>query len=135
MHAQQMISTHPHVRGNANDALIRCIEECYDCAQTCTSCADACLGEQSVQKLTQCIRLNLDCADVCAATGAVASRRTGSNEEVIQQMLTACEAACRLCGEECARHASMHEHCKVCADACRRCQQACAQAQRSTSRH
>ena len=135
MHAQQMISTHPHVRGNANDALIGCIEECYDCAQTCTSCADACLGEQTVQKLTQCIRLNLDCADVCAAAGAVASRRTGSNEEVIRQMLTACETACRLCGEECARHASMHEHCKVCADACRRCQQACAQAQRSTSRH
>ena len=135
MHAQQMISTHPHVRGNANDALIRCIEECYDCAQTCTSCADACLGEQTVQKLTQCIRLNLDCADVCAAAGAVASRRTGSNEEVIRQMLTACETACRLCGEECARHASMHEHCKVCADACRRCQQACAEAQRSTGRH
>ena len=135
MHAQQMISTHPHVRGNANDALIRCIEECYDCAQTCTSCADACLGEQTVQKLTQCIRLNLDCADVCAATGAVALRRTGSNDEVIRQMLTACETACRLCGEECARHASMHEHCKVCADACRRCQQACAEAQRSTGRH
>ena len=52
MHAQQMISTHPHVGGNVNDALIGCIEECYDCAQTCTSCADACLGEQTVQKLT-----------------------------------------------------------------------------------
>ncbi len=85
MHVQQIISTHPHVRGKTNDALIRCIEECYDCAQSCTACADACLGEQQVHQLTQCIRLDLDCADVCAATGAVASRRAGSNEEVIRQ--------------------------------------------------
>ena len=39
-----------------------------------------------VEQLRQCIRLNLDCADVCAATGAVASRRTGSNESVIKRL-------------------------------------------------
>ena len=93
MHVQEIIRTHPHVRGSTNDALIRCIEACYDCAVACTACADACLGEPSVQQLTQCIRLNLDCADVCAATGAVATRRTGSNEEIIQLMLQACAAA------------------------------------------
>jgi hypothetical protein len=130
MHAMEMIRTHPQVRGNTNDALIRCIEECYDCAQACTACADACLGEKDVAKLTQCIRLNLDCADVCVVTGAVASRRTGANEEVIAQLLTACETACRLCGEECERHAGMHAHCRVCAEACRRCERACAEAGR-----
>ncbi|TDH62096.1 four-helix bundle copper-binding protein [Dankookia rubra] len=131
MRAQQMIATHPHVRGSTNDALIRCLEECYSCAQTCISCADACLGEQMVQQLTQCIRLNLDCADVCAATGSIATRRTGSNEEIIRQMLKVCEMACRLCGEECERHAGMHEHCRVCAESCRRCERACAEAIRS----
>jgi hypothetical protein len=133
MHAHEMISTHPHVKGNTNDALIRCIEECYDCAQICTSCADACLGESMVSQLTQCIRLNMDCADVCMATGSVATRRTGSNEEVIRHMLNACMEACRLCGEECERHAGMHEHCRVCAEACRRCEQACQQAMNSMS--
>jgi hypothetical protein len=49
MQVQEMIATHPDVRGNTNDALIRCIEECYSCAQVCTSCADACLAEDSVQ--------------------------------------------------------------------------------------
>jgi hypothetical protein len=78
-----------------------------------------------VEELRQCIRLNLDCADVCLATATVASRRTGSNEEVIRKMLEACAAACRLCGEECGRHASKHEHCRICADACRRCEKAC----------
>ena len=36
MQAQEMIATHPDVRGSTNDALIRCIEECYSCAQVCT---------------------------------------------------------------------------------------------------
>ena len=89
MKAIEMIRTHPDVKGNVNEALIRCIEECYSCAQACTSCADACLAEDMVQQLRQCIRFNLDCADVCAATGAVATRRTGSNEQVIRSMLEA----------------------------------------------
>lgn len=128
MHAQEIIGLHPHARGNTNDALIRCIEACYDCAQACTACADACLGEDMVKQLTQCIRLNLDCADLCIATGALASRRTGSNELVLRTTIEACAEACRLCGEECARHAEHHEHCRVCAEVCRRCQQACTQA-------
>ena len=48
MHAREMIGTHPAVQGQVNDALIRCIEECYSCAQTCTACADACLSERMV---------------------------------------------------------------------------------------
>lgn len=125
MYAMEMIRTHPGVKGRTNEALIRCIEACYDCAQACTSCADACLGEDLVKDLRQCIRLNLDCADICAITGSVATRRTGSNEEVIRRMLDACATACRLCGEECARHARQHEHCRVCAESCQRCEQAC----------
>ena len=118
MQAQQMISTHLDVRGHTNDALIRCIEECYSCAQTCTSCADVCLAEPKVGDLTQCIRMNLDCSDICNITGRIATRRTGSDEEIIRRMLDACAAACRLCGEECQRHASMHEHCRVYTEAC-----------------
>ena len=128
MHAQQMISTHPHVRGSTNDTLIRAIEAAYDCAQICSSCADACLGEDMVKELTQCIRLNLDCADVCYTTGVLATRRTGSNELVIQRMLEVCAEACRLCGDECERHAGHMEHCRICAETCRRCETACREA-------
>lgn len=125
MHTQQMIATHPHVRGNANDALVRAIDAIADCALICTSCADACLGERMVADLTQCIRLNVDCSDVCTAAAAVSTRRTGSNEEVIKAMLDVCATACRRCGDECERHASMHEHCRICAETCRRCEQLC----------
>ena len=133
MHAREMISTHPHVLGDADDALIQCIEECYDCAQTCVACADACLGEVKVADLIQCIRLNMDCANVCAATGIVATRRSGSNEAVIKAMIDACTTACGLCAEECERHAKMHEHCRVCAEACRGCEDACRKAMATLS--
>lgn len=125
MQVQEMIATHPDVRGNTADRLLRCIEECYGCAQACTSCADACIAEPQVARLKQCIRLNLDCADMCAATGAMASRRTGSNIEVLRATIEACETACRACGDECRRHAGEHEHCRICADACMRCAEAC----------
>ena len=125
MHVREMISTHPDVQGSAADALIKCIEECYACSQTCTSCADACLAEDMVAELRQCIRLNLDCADICLATGAMASRRTGSNVEVLQATIQACADACRVCAEECARHSEQHDHCRICADSCRSCESAC----------
>ena len=131
MQTREMIATHPDVRGNVNQALIAAIDEAYACAQTCTSCADACLAEEMVTQLRQCIRLNLDCADVCLATATLANRRTGSDEEVIRKMLDACVTACRLCGEECERHASHHEHCRICAESCRRCEAACQKALRS----
>lgn len=131
MHAQQIIATHPHVRGSTNDALIRCIEACYDCSQTCTSCADACLGEEMVQQMTQCVRTCLDCADVCLIAGQLSTRRTGSNERLIASMLETCEEACRLCAEECEQHASRMEHCRICAEACRRCEQSCQEARRT----
>jgi hypothetical protein len=127
MHVQQMIAAHPQVRGLTNDVLIRCIEACYDCAQACTACADACLAEDMVKDLRQCIRLDLDCADVCFATGTIASRRSGSNALGVRHMLEACADACRRCAEECAKHARM-QHCLVCADSCRRCEQLCREA-------
>ena len=128
MQVHEMISTHPDVQGSTADRLLRCIEECYGCAQTCTSCADACLAESSADKLKQCIRLNLDCADICATTGAMATRRTGENVEVLRAVIQACELACRRCGEECRSHAEMHEHCRICAEACMRCAESCNEA-------
>ncbi len=34
-------------------------------------------------------------------------------------------AICKSCGDECERHAQMHEHFRVCEQACRVCEQAC----------
>jgi hypothetical protein len=89
------------------------------------------VAEEHVAALRQCIRLDLDCADVCAATGAPASRRAGSNQEVLRSMIETCALACRTCAAECETHARDHEHCRICAEECRHCQQACMTALRS----
>jgi hypothetical protein len=128
MNTQQMLRSHPEVRGSESERLVRCIDLCHECAQICTSCADACVAERNVDQLRQCIRLDQDCADLCLTAAALATRRTGSNEEVLRSTLEICALACRRCAEECDKHASMHEHCRICAEACRSCQRACEEA-------
>ncbi len=124
-HARQMVRTNPSGAAVEEANLVECIEACFDCAQACTACADACLGEENPKELARCVRLDLDCADVCAATGKVLSRQTAFEPEMARATLQACAEACRLCGDECERHAEHHEHCRVCMEACRRCEQAC----------
>ena len=120
----QMIATHPARSGEPGN-LVACIEACFDCEQACTSCADACLHEEKVTDLRHCIRTNLDCADVCAALGRALSRASRPDATLMRSLLQACIDACKACGEECRRHASIHEHCEHCADACTACDRAC----------
>ena len=98
MHAQMMMQTHPEVEGDVED---------------------------DADHLKLCIRLDMDCADLCAAAGKVATRRTGSNLTTLRIALAACVEACRVCANECERHGDMHEHCAICADACRICEDLC----------
>jgi hypothetical protein len=131
MHVREIISAHPDVKGSVSEPLIACIEACYASAQACTACADACIAEEDFAELRQCVRLDLDCADVCAATGPVASRRAGSNQEVLRAMIETCALACRVCAAECEKHAKQHEHCRICAEECRNCERACSAALQS----
>jgi hypothetical protein len=122
---QEIIKLHPRPGSMDRDAVLRCIEECLDCAGSCTSCADADLAENDVAELVRCIRLCLDCADACDATGRIVGRQTEPELPLVRAMVEACAAACLACAEECERHAAHHEHCRVCAEVCRRCKQAC----------
>ena len=121
-----MFRSHPERPPHA-ETMSRCIDACFSCVETCTACADACLGEDNVASLVRCIRLNLDCADVCETTGRLLSRRTEAEIGVLRAQVEACAEACAACGAECERHAKHHEHCRVCAEACRRCEEACRQ--------
>ena len=124
--AGQMLEAYPKDLGRVDrQKLQQCIEACYECAQACTACADACLSEDRVAHLVKCIRTCLDCADVCDATGRVLSRHTGYDANLTRAVLEACATACKACGDECAKHAEMHEHCRISAESCRRCEQAC----------
>jgi hypothetical protein len=123
---QSMLETHPEPAGPNGDAARRCIEACMECAETCTVCADACLGEAKVQDLVACIRLNLDCAEVCRVTGTLMTRPSHRDAPALKAQLQACIEICRACGDECATHAEHGmEHCRICAEACRACAEAC----------
>lgn len=120
-----MLETYPQAINLDRRQLAATIDVLVACSQACTACADACLSEPMVPELTKCIRTNLDCADICDTTARVLSRHTGYDANISRTLLQACIMACRSCGDECARHAPLHEHCRICADACRQCEQVC----------
>jgi hypothetical protein len=125
MTVHDIVNAHPQPTGLDREVLLRCIDECADCAASCTGCADASLAEPDVQELVRCIRLCLDCADLCETTERIVIRQTTPDLGVVRAVVEACAAACHACGDECERHAAHHEHCRLCAEACRRCEQAC----------
>ena len=76
--------------------------------------------------MAKCIRLNLDCADICQTTARVVSRQTEYAANLTRAIVDACVQSCESCGDECEQHGEQGmEHCRVCAEACRRCEQAC----------
>ena len=124
-YARQLLDTYPGTVNVDAGVLAATIDALSDCAQACTVDADADLSEQNVAEMVRCIRLCLDCADICTATIGVTGRQAAYDANVTKPLLEACVAICTSCGDECERHAQMHEHCRVCAEACRRCEQVC----------
>ena len=100
-----MFRAHPEQPSHV-DAIGTCIDACSACVETCTACADACLAEKDMERLITCIRLNQDCAAVCAATGSIMSRANKvGHRQLLEAQLTTCIAFCRACAAECRRHA------------------------------
>jgi Domain of Unknown Function (DUF326) len=123
-YARKMLDAYPGTVSLDAGVLAGTIDALSDCAQACIADTDDDLSEPEVTEMVTCIRLCLDCADVCAAAVAVVSRQRELDPAVIAPLLQACAASCRSCAEECERHARMHGHCRVCAEACRRGEQA-----------
>jgi len=124
-HTIQILQKHPSPQSQPLEDYAATIHALNDCAQTCNTCADACLSESDVEMLSRCIRMNLDCVDVCTATANILSRPSMASPDIWAAQLQACAIACRICAEECEKHASKHEHCRICAETCRECEQAC----------
>jgi hypothetical protein len=124
-YARQMLDSYPRTVNLDAGVLAATIDALSDCAQACTADIDADLSEQDLAEMVRCIRLCLDCVDVCTATAGVTSCLAEYDADAVRPLLEACVAICKSCGDECQRHAPHHEHCRVCAEACRRCEQAC----------
>ena len=91
-----------------------------DCVAECNHCTTACLDEQDVQMLSKCIKLNIDCAQICSLTTSLLVRGSEHGEHLMKE----CAEICDACAEECEKHSHL-EHCKKCAEACRACAEEC----------
>jgi hypothetical protein len=123
-YARQLLDTYPVTATVDVDLLAAAIDALSDCAQACTADTDADLSEQNLAEMVRCIRLCLNCTDICTATAAVIGRLADYDPGTVRPLLEACVAICNSCGDECERHAHM-PHCRICAEACRRCERAC----------
>lgn len=121
----RMFQTHPAPASDAGDEAFALVHAAAECTFTCTTCADACLEEDDPRALRTCIRLNLDCAEICAVTARLIARPGPQNQALLSAQLDACATACRACADECESHADHMEHCRICAEACRACAEAC----------
>lgn len=122
---ETMLRSHPRADLQRVEKYADVLNAISLCGQICTSCADACLAEDNSAHLRRCISTDLDCADVCDATARLVIRQTESPYELVHAQLHACILACQICADECEKHASMHDHCRVCAETCRHCQERC----------
>ncbi|HKC67314.1 MAG TPA: four-helix bundle copper-binding protein [Bacteroidia bacterium] len=90
-----------------------------DCASACNYCSTACLAEEDVKKMADCIKLDMDCTEICRITASFIAR--GSDHA--KHLLKECAEICTKCAEECGKHKT--KHCQECAEACRKCAEAC----------
>ena len=125
MRTEEMLASHPRTPLMEPSVISACISACVECADACNSCADACLGEDMVQSLVKCIRINLDCADICQVTSRLLARQTETNPQLLRAQLQSCAVSCRVCFEECEAHSEMHQHCRICRSVCQNCEKIC----------
>lgn len=100
-------------------ALKEIAQKAFECQQVCNECFDACLKEDDVKMMAECIKLDRECADVCALVATFASRESALKNDLIQLCATICQA----CGKECEKHE--HDHCQRCAKVCFECAELC----------
>ena len=93
-----------------------------NCVAECNHCAAASLDEQDIKMLSKCIKLDIDCAEICSLTASLLARGSEYGDHLVKE----CVEVCNACAEECDKHAEMGmEHCRMCAEACRACADAC----------
>jgi len=103
----------------ARDTYQSALDAVYACAAACDHCAAACLGEPDPATMEACIRLDVDCAELCRTTAGFLAR----DSDQLSRICAACADICEACGKECDKFE--HEHCKQCARACRDCGEQC----------
>ncbi|WP_368503348.1 four-helix bundle copper-binding protein [Alkalihalophilus sp. As8PL] len=91
----------------------------HGCMTACNHCYDACLKEEDMDMMRDCIRLDRECADICGYFEQALGRGT----PYVKELASLCAKICEDCGNECKKHD--HDHCQNCAEACFKCAEEC----------
>lgn len=102
-----------------NKAVEDLVSQVLACQKACQICFDACLKEDHVAMMAECIRTDRECADICGLVVDFAYRESN----LFSDLVAVCARACEVCATECEQHD--HDHCQQCAKACRECEAAC----------
>jgi hypothetical protein len=97
-----------------------CIDACMECSKVCDMCSAACLAEKDLGELRRCLKMTLDCAEICAAAARVMARDSDNQADILR----ACGDICERCAHECRKYPE-HDHCRICADVCAHCVDLC----------
>lgn len=102
-----------------DEKVMKLIEKLGNCQAKCNYCFNACLEEDDVKMMVKCIKLDKECAEICALTLFSVASKSSLYKEVVQL----CAKACEECAEECRKYPD--QHCQECAKACQECANAC----------
>lgn len=95
------------------------IEACVEAMNACNVSYVSNLKQYDLEKLCDCIRINRDCAEICAFTVQALSQ----GNAFATHMAEVCAEACEACVAECSKHNQAHS--QECVEACRKCAQMC----------
>jgi len=125
MNVEPTIFIHPgRPRSRGIQTLSETVSALLDCQGACLACADASLSERELPILRSMIRVDHDCAVICAATSAVLARWGGVDPRLVRAQLESALIACGVCAAECELHLHL-EHCRICGQTCRIAEQWC----------
>ena len=108
-----------NIKVSVNSDTFLLLNYIYECQTKCKECFNACLEERSLDTLRKCLKLTVECANVCELTASSIVYEGDFRPEVLALCIRACEE-CRI---ECSVHNSLH--CVECAALCGECTEAC----------
>jgi len=101
------------------DVYSELVESLENCDAVCSDCAVSSLDEEDNKAMSDCIKLSLDCADVCH----LALRLLARDSSYVVSAVKLCMNMCDECATEYERHE--HDQSRLCYQACRQCETHC----------
>lgn len=112
---------HGHQHGaSASAALTLAISDCIQKGEVCLNHCIELLG-QGEKEMAACAKTVNEVLAVCGALQQLANQ----NSKQLAKMAAIAMDVCKECEDECKKHASKHESCKVCGESCAACYAEC----------